>query len=91
MIRHHTCLLNVSWFDLPVDELCVNITAAVAQRKSELMKLETLERLAAFQADLELEMDAMRERLETPSVTPYASKNPSQRSLNMDDGSSLTL
>ncbi len=54
------------------------------------MKLEMLERLAAFQADLELEMNSMRERLETPSITPYASKNPSQRSVNTDDCQPLT-
>ena len=55
------------------------------------MKLETLERLAAFQADLEQEMNHMRERLETPSMTPYVSRDSSRRSVHDDILSSSTL
>ncbi|KAK9831205.1 hypothetical protein WJX74_007391 [Apatococcus lobatus] len=72
-------------------EIEIEVRSAIAQRKSELMKLETLERLAAFQADLEQEMNLMRERLETPSMTPYISRDSSRRSVHDDILSSSTL
>lgn len=46
-----------------ISELC---NAAMAQRKSELLRLQTLERIAGFQQDLEAQLQIM---LSNPELT----------------------
>lgn len=45
---------------------CVCVCAAMAQRKSELLRLQTLERIAGFQQDLEQQLQIM---LSNPDFT----------------------
>lgn len=69
--------LGTRWLERPVHmylvvyvRICVTVwccaSAAMAQRKSELLRLQTLERIAGFQQDLEGQLQIM---LSNPELT----------------------
>lgn len=47
-------------------------SAAMAQRKSELLRLQTLERIAGFQQDLEGQLQIMLSNPDATSVQPQS-------------------